>query len=313
MNDYTSEPLAQRILALKEEKKALVLAHYYQTMDIQHLADFCGDSFELARKARSSTKQLIVFCGVKFMAESAKVMNPQKRVLLPRHDAGCPMADMITPEDIMRMREAHPGAAVVCYINSSAETKAVSDICCTSSNALKIVSSLPNDEIIFVPDKNLGAYVAKHFPDKKFYFHKGWCPIHKNLPEQDAIDAKQANPGAPLLVHPECEDAVLRHADCIGSTSEILNYGRNTTAKKVIVGTEMAVADRLREECPEKEFILLSPYLVCPNMKKTRIADLYHTLETLEGEIFMTQDEIDAARVPLERMMRAASGESVTV
>jgi quinolinate synthetase complex, A subunit len=305
MKDTNIERMYEKIQFLKKEKNALVLAHFYQIMDIQHIADFCGDSFELAKKARSSEKQIIVFCGVRFMAESAKAMNPQKRILLPRHDAGCPMADMVTPADVARLRTAHPNAAVVCYINSSAETKAVSDICCTSSNAIKVVRSLPQDEIIFIPDKNLGAYIAKQVPEKTFYLHQGWCPIHKNLQGSDAIAAKQANPGALLAVHPECEEDVLAVADFIGSTSEIIKFCHTTDAKKVIVGTELSVVERVSEECPEKEFLLLSPYLVCPNMKKTRVADLLHTLETLDGEIFMTEEEINAARLPLERMLEA--------
>lgn len=306
MNDIEKADICEKILKLKEEKHALILAHYYQTMDIQHLADFCGDSFELARKARTSHKQLIIFCGVKFMAESAKVMNPEKRVFLPRVDAGCPMADMITRDDVLKMRQEHPDAAVVCYINSSADTKAVSDICCTSSNAVKIVSSLSQKEIIFVPDKNLGSYVQKQLPEKTFYFHKGWCPIHKHLPEADAVSAKKMYPDAPLVVHPECEEEVRIHADKIGSTSEIISFCHETNAKRVIIGTEVAVLDRVKEECPDKEFILLSPYLVCPNMKKTHVEDLLYTLETFENEVCMTEEEIASARLPLERMLQAA-------
>lgn len=297
--------MMEEISRLKKERNALVLAHYYQFIEVQHAADFCGDSFELAKRARASDKNTIVFCGVKFMAESAKILNPDKKVFLPRHDAGCPMADMVTPEDILELRKKYPKAAVVCYINSSAATKAVCDICVTSSNAVRIVGGLKEDEIIFVPDKNLGAYVAKMLPEKTFHFHQGWCPTHKNLTEAAVLEAKAEYPDAPLAVHPECEEEVLRHAELIGSTSEILKFGHETSAKRVLIGTEMGVVERLTEECPEKEFILLSPCLVCPNMKKTSLHDLLNTLKNLEGEVIMTKEEIESAKLPLERMLEA--------
>lgn len=303
MKETNISEVIEEIKKLKEEKDALVLAHYYQSLEVQKAADFCGDSFELAKKAKASDKRNIVFCGVKFMAESAKILNPDKRVFLPRHDAGCPMADMVTPEDILKHRAEHPEAAVVCYINSSAASKAVSDVCVTSSNAVKIAGRLPQKEIIFVPDKNLGAFVAKYFPDKKFYLHQGWCPTHKNLTAADVLAAKREYPDAPFAVHPECEDEVLALADFIGSTSEILRFSRETKAETVIIGTEIGVVERLTEECPDKEIILLHEKLVCPNMKKTGIGDLLSTLRDFSGEVFMTEEEMDAARRPLEKML----------
>lgn len=303
INNADNKRMTEEILRLKKERNALVLAHYYQPIAVQHCADFCGDSFELAKRAHASDKELIVFCGVKFMAESAKILNPTKRVFLPREDAGCPMADMVNPDDVRALREKHPNAAVVCYINSSAETKAVSDVCVTSSNALRIVNKLEEKEIIFIPDKNLGGYIAKACPDKLFHLHEGWCPTHKLLSEEAVLKAKQSYPNAPFAAHPECEQQVLDHADFIGSTSEILKFGHETTAKQILIGTELGVVERLSEECPDKEFILLSPCLVCPNMKKTGLAELLNTLEKLEGEVFMTDEEISLAKRPLERML----------
>lgn len=306
MNNLSTSEKTEKILKLKEETGALVLAHYYQNLDIQHVADFCGDSFELAKRARSSHKNNIVFCGVSFMAESAKIMNPEKHVFIPRADAGCQMADMVTPKIVSDMKKAHPNAVVVCYINSSAATKAVSDICVTSSNALKIVGTLKENEIIFIPDKNLGAFVAKHFPDKKFYFMEGWCPVHHDITLEALKEARKAHPGAPVVIHPECRDEILKESDYIGSTSGILDYCRESDKPEFIVATERAIVERLREECPEKKFYLMSSCLVCPNMKKTRLDDLLYTLENLDDEVYMTEEQIRAARLPLERMLEAA-------
>lgn len=306
--NLSNDEKAEQIKRLKEEKGALVLAHYYQNLDIQHAADICGDSFELARAARSSDKTNIVFCGVSFMAESAKIMNPEKHVFLPRADAGCQMADMVTPEIVAEMRRAHPAAKVVCYINSSAATKAVSDICVTSSNALKIVGAIPEDEIIFIPDRNLGAFVAKHFPEKHFYFMQGWCPVHHNLTVEELRAAKERYPDALVVMHPECRDEVLALSDYIGSTSGILGFCRESRHRAFIIATERAIAERLLEECPDKEFHLMSQNLVCPNMKKTRLDDLLETLSTLDDEVMMTDEEMRAARIPLERMLEAANG-----
>ncbi|MBR5528798.1 MAG: quinolinate synthase NadA [Clostridia bacterium] len=298
--------IIQKISELKEEKGALVLAHYYENLDIQHAADFCGDSFELAKRARESRKQIIVFCGVSFMAESAKIMNPEKRVFIPRADAGCQMADMVTPEIVLEMKKQHPNAAVVCYINSSAATKAVSDICVTSSNALKIISTLKEKEIIFVPDKNLGSFAAKHFPDKTFHFMQGWCPVHNDLTGEDLRRAKAEYPNAVVAIHPEAKAKILAECDYIGSTSGILDYCRMSDKNEFIIATERAIVERLSEEMPSKKFHLMSPCLTCPDMKKTTLSDLLYCLENLNNEVFMTPDKICAAKQPLERMLEAA-------
>lgn len=306
MNQMSQTEMTEKILRLKKEKNVLILAHYYQELCIQHIADFCGDSFELAKKARGSDKENIVFCGVSFMAESAKIMNPEKHVFIPRADAGCQMADMITPEVVADMRRAHPDAAVVCYINSSAATKAVSDICVTSSNAVKIVGTLKEKEIIFVPDQNLGSFVADAFPEKQFYFMDGFCPIHHHVTKEALLDARAMHPSAKIAMHPECRKEMLSFADYIGSTSGILDFCRESNDKEFIVVTERAIVDRLREECPDKAFYLASTCLVCPNMKKTRLCDVLSTLETLDDEVYMTEEEMHAARLPLERMLEAA-------
>lgn len=298
----TSE-ISERILRLKKEKDALILAHYYQRLDIQKIADIFGDSFELSKKAKLAENRLIIFCGVSFMAESAKILNPSKKVVLPRMDAGCRMADMVTPEDILELRRKYPNAAVVCYVNSSAATKAVSDICCTSSNALKVVMSLPNRQIIFVPDKNLGGYISKLVPEKEFILHSGFCPTHRHITADEALKAKAEHPGAPLAVHPECEDEVLALADFIGSTSQIIDYCINTDAPEFIIGTEIGVVERLEFYHPEKKYHLLTPRLVCPDMKKTELIDVLHALETEENEVIMSEEQIAAAVLPLERMV----------
>lgn len=295
--------LSDRVLRLKNEKNALILAHYYQRLEIQQVADIFGDSFELAKKAKAAENRLIVFCGVSFMAESAKILNPTKKVVLPRADAGCRMADMVTPEDVLRLRAEYPDAAVVCYVNSSAATKAVSDICCTSSNAIKVVRSLPNRQIIFVPDKNLGAYVAKLVPEKEFILHSGFCPTHRYITSEEVDRAKSEHPGALFAVHPECEEEVLAKADFIGSTSQIIDYCVRTDAPEFIIGTEVGVVERLSFYHPEKKYHLLTPRLVCSDMKKTELSDVLRALETESSEIVMSDEDIEAARLPLERMV----------
>lgn len=303
--------IVDKIKELKEKKDVLVLAHYYQSMDIQNIADYCGDSFELAKRAKASDKQNIIFCGVKFMAESAKVLNPDKNVYIPKPDAGCPMADMVTPEDIKALRHRHPKAKVVCYINSSAATKEQCDVCVTSSNAIKVISKLDSKEIIFVPDKNLGAYVAKNMPGKTFILHSGWCPVHKELTAEDVMTVKAQYPDAPVLCHPECEQSVLDLADMIGSTSEILDYARKCDSHTIIIGTENGVVQRLEGELPDKKIVLLHTKLLCADMKKTTLEDVLSTLEDVGNPdtprlVNMTPAQMDGARQPLEKMLELA-------
>jgi len=298
--------LQEKIISLKKEKNALILAHYYQTMDIQEIADHVCDSFELARRAREASESLLVLCGVRFMAESAKILNPDKTVLLPVTDAGCPMADMIEPADILRLREQFPDAAVVCYVNSSAAVKAVSDICCTSSSAVRIVRSLPNRRIIFVPDQNLGAFVARQVPEKEIILFPGFCPIHHNITEEDVLRAKAAHPQAQVLIHPECRPEVLAHADYIGSTAGIIQAALTSEATDLLIGTEKEIAEHLKVKLPAKNIYVLTSHFICPDMKKTRLTDVLRSLETGTYEVKMTAEEIAAAAASLERMINVS-------
>lgn len=295
--------LKNKILSLKEERSALVLAHYYQNLDVQDIADHVGDSFALAKLAQKASQDTIILCGVRFMAESAKILNPAKTVYLPADEAGCPMADMITPEDVIELRRQYPEAAVVCYVNSSADVKAVSDICCTSSSAEKVVRALDQKQIIFVPDKNLGAYVAKQIPEKQFIFFEGFCPIHNSLTESDALAAKEQNPNALLLAHPECRGQVLSHADYIGSTAGILEYARRTEKKDIIIGTEMGVYEILKRELPDKNISIIREDFICADMKKTSLEDVLACLEGRTEPITMDTELMDRARRSLERMV----------
>lgn len=298
------EEMKERVLKLKAQKNALVLAHYYQPMEVQEVADFVCDSFEMAKRARDASSDIIVICGVVFMAESAKILNPHKKILIPVIDAGCPMADMVKPEDVLKLRAEHPDAAVVCYVNSSAAVKAVSDICCTSSSAIRVVRSLPQKKIIFIPDQNLGAYVAKQVPEKEFILFSGFCPTHNRISENDVLAAKAAHPDSVFAVHPECREEVLRHADFIGSTSEILDYARKSDAGTIIIGTETGVVERLKEELKGKKIYSVTSSFVCPNMKKTGLSELLECLENEKTEIKLSPEEIAAAKESLDRMVR---------
>jgi len=301
--DIYLNDLQNKIIQLKKEKNALILAHYYQTMDIQEIADFVCDSYEMARRAFSAGQELLIICGVHFMAESAKILNPGKTVLLPVLDAGCPMADMIVPEDVLLLRERYPDAAVVCYVNSSAAVKAVSDICCTSSSAERIVRALPEKQIIFIPDRNLGAYIASKVLEKEFIFHEGWCPIHDCITINDVSAAKTAHPEAQLLVHPECRGDVLAHADYVGSTAEIIKYALDCEDDEFIIGTEYGVTEHLSMLAPAKKFYPLTNSFECEDMKKIKLADVLASLENKKYEIKLCGDEIEAARQSLKRMV----------
>lgn len=295
--------LQNRILELKKEQNALILAHYYQELNIQDIADEVGDSFALAKLAQEASEEKIILCGVRFMAESAKILNPGKTVYLPSDEAGCPMADMITPDDVIELRNKYPKAAVVCYVNSSAEVKAVSDICCTSSSAESVVRSLSQRQIIFVPDKNLGAYIAKKVPEKEFIFNEGYCPIHNILSSSDALSARSLNPNAVLLAHPECRSEVLSEADFIGSTSQILSYARKTDKNNLIIATEDGVYKILKREQPDKDITLIRDDLVCPDMKKTTLENVLACLEGKREDIKIDGSIMDKARLSLERMV----------
>jgi quinolinate synthase len=295
--------MIEAIKKLKQEKNALILAHYYAPLEIWEVADFIGDSLELSRKAAAAKEDLIVFCGVRFMAESAKILNPQKKVLLPVSDAGCPMADMIEAETLRELKRQYPEAGVICYVNSSAEVKAESDICCTSSNAVKVAASLPHKEIIFVPDKNLGAYVAKQNPEKQFHFINGYCPIHNACTAADLKKAKEAHPNALVAAHPECGEGTEALADFVGSTTGILDFCRNSEAKEFIIGTEGEIVLALQKELSEKCFYPAKEDFCCTDMKKNTLATLFHALQTEEYEIVLEKDVLEKAQQALQKMI----------
>ena len=295
--------MQQKIIDLKKKKDALILAHFYQTPDIQEIADHVCDSFEMARRAFDAKQELLIICGVHFMAESAKLLNPDKTVLIPKPDAGCPMADMITPEDVLKLRKKHPDAAVVCYVNSTAAVKAVSDICCTSSSAEQIVRALPQNQIIFIPDRNLGAYISSIITEKDFIFHEGWCPVHDCISVDDVSAANKKHPGAKLLVHPECRGDVLALADFVGSTAQIIKYALESPEDEFIIGTEYGVVEYIKKLASGKSFYPLTDSFECEDMKKTLLSDVLISLETGKYEMTLRGIEVDGAKRSLERMV----------
>jgi len=295
--------IQNQIEKLKKEKNAALLAHYYQTGDIIDIADMVGDSYGLSKKAKETKADIIVFCGVRFMAESAKILNPNKKVLLPAIDAGCPMADMVTPKDIIDLRKKYPDAAVVCYVNSTSEVKAQSDVCVTSSNAVGIVRSLKENQIIFVPDQNLARYVSGKVPEKEIIPFDGYCIVHHRVNAKEVDEAKAALPGALLLVHPECVQAVIEKADFVGSTAGIIKYAKQSEDEEFIIGTEMGILHVLKKQNPDKKFYLLSPALFCTNMKKTKIEDVLAALQYEQYEIILDKDIMKKAKKSLDRML----------
>ena len=295
--------LVEKIQRLKKQRNAVILAHFYQPPEIQDMADLVGDSFELSKRARDTDADVIVFCGVLFMGESAKILSPEKTVLLPVLGAGCPMADMVTAEDVEKLRSEHPGAVVMTYINSSARVKAASDICCTSSNAVRLAKALPADEIIFVPDRNLGAYAAKAVPEKRFILFSGYCPVHNDITVGDIARARSDHPGVTLLVHPECPIPVSDAADFVGSTSQILDYARTSTEKEFVIGTESGILHMLKKQNPDKAFHMLAPDFICADMKKATLADVADSLEHMRYQVELDEATIQGALGSLGRML----------
>ncbi len=297
-----NESLQDKILRLKAERGAVILAHNYQVDEVQDIADYVGDSFELSRIAASSDFPVIVFCGVHFMAESAAILAPEKTVLLPEAAAGCPLADMVSPEALREYKEKHPEAAVATYINSSAAVKAESDICVTSANAVKVIDSLEEDRVIFVPDCNLAHFVSQK-TDKEIIPWHGYCITHHRVYPDDITRAREAHPEAKVIVHPECRPEVVEKADAALGTGGMIRYARENEGKEFIVGTEMGMIYRLRKECPDKEFYLLSTGLVCPNMKYTTLAKVASSLERMENHITVSPETAEKARHALQRML----------
>lgn len=295
--------MIKKINELKEEKNAVIVAHNYQVDEVQEVADVIGDSLALSRYCANSDKKVIVFCGVHFMAESAKILSPEKTVLLPEIDAGCPMADMVTAEALREEKKKYPGVVVVCYINSSAEVKAECDIICTSSNAVKVVKSIKEKDILFVPDQNLGSYVAKMVPEKNVILWSGFCITHHRIKSQEIDKVKELHPDALLLVHPECQKEIVDAADFVGSTKQIIDYAAESKNSKFIIGTEMGVMYKLKKDNPDKSFYLLSQGLICPNMKKTSLTSIYNSLNEMKYEIDLDEDIRLKAKKALDRML----------
>lgn len=294
--------IQEEVLKLKRKKGALILAHNYQLPEIQDVADVIGDSLELSKQAAMRDEELIVFCGVHFMAESAKILAPHKKVLLPRIEAGCFMSELISPEELRELKRQHPKAKVVAYINTEADVKAESDVICTSSNAVKVVQKIDADEIIFVPDKNLALYVQR-FTNKKIIPWNGFCYVHSRFKREHILEAKRMYPDAIVLVHPECPPEVIDLADEVLSTNGMVNYVRNSPHKRFIIGTEEGITYRMKKENPDKEFIVPGPPKICVNMKITRIEDLLQSLLEEKYEITVPQDILVRAKSALDKML----------
>ncbi len=300
--------LIEEILKLKKEKNAVILAHYYQMGEIQDIADFIGDSLQLAQQAQKTNADIILFSGVHFMAETAKILNPTKKVIVPDMEAGCSLADSCPSEDFKKFKEQHPDHIVISYINCTAEVKALTDIICTSSNALKIIESLPKDQkIIFAPDKNLGSYIIKK-TGKQMLLWDGVCEVHERFSLQKLIELKVQNPDALIIAHPECEEDVLNNADFIGSTSALLKFIQTNSAKKFIVVTETGILHQMQKACPDKTFIPAPPNNTCacnecPYMKLNTLEKIYNALKDEKPEIIMTDDLIQKAKKPLLKML----------
>jgi quinolinate synthase len=305
-----NKKLKERIEELKKERKAIIIVHNYQRDEIQDIADISGDSLALSQAAVKAEAEIIVFCGVRFMAESASILNPGKMVLLPVKEAGCPMADMINAEKLIAMRKKYPDAAVVCYVNSSAAVKAESDIGCTSSNAIEVVRSLKNKSIIFVPDKNLGMYVQSQIPEKKIILWEGFCPTHIRVLEEEVMRTKKEHPEAKFVAHPECNPGVLKLADHICSTAGMFKYAKSSPAKEFIIGTEVGMLYKLKKDNPDKEFYMPTDNLICPSMKLTTLGWVAHSLEMLVHEVKVPADIAKRARKSLERMLQVTGEKS---
>ena len=299
--------LLEKIKQLKDTHRAVILAHNYQPGEIQDLADFHGDSLGLSIKAAETDAEKIVFCGVQFMAETAAILSPQKTVLLPDKHAGCPLADMITAEQLRQLKQQHPDALVVCYVNSSAEVKAESDYCCTSANAVEVVESLPHDrEIIFVPDQHLGQFVVEK-TGRELVLWPGYCHVHVVITEEDIKNEKAKYPDAIVMVHPECTEPVKELSDQILSTGQMLKFAAKSTAKRFIVGTEVGIIHALKRQTPDKEFFPAAERAICPNMKLMTLEKIAWALEDMQYKVTVPQDVRIRAQKALDRMVEIKS------
>ena len=301
-NTMDNKKIVNRIASLKRERNAIILAHNYQLPEIQDIADFLGDSLDLAKKATKTDAENIIFCGVRFMAESAKILNPDKNVIIPDINAKCPMAAMVDVKRLEELKGKNPDAKVVTYINSTAEIKAISDICCTSANGIKVVKSVETKKIIFVPDQNLGAYIQRNVPERKMILWPGMCSTHHDIRVEDILKLKEKHPNATIMVHPECRLEVIDIADHVFSTSGMVNHCKNSDSKEFIIGTEKDMCYRLKKENPEKEFYPIKT-AICQNMKKITIEKVLNSLETLKPKIELSDYIMENAKMPLKKMM----------
>lgn len=298
------EDLKQKIDELKKRKNAVILAHNYQIEEVQLIADYLGDSLELSKIASRINNKMIVFAGVKFMAETAKILSPEKRVLLPRLDAGCPMADMITEDELIELKQEHKKAKVVTYVNSSVGIKAESDVCCTSANAVSVVKNIDADEVIFVPDRNLGTYVQKMVPEKKIILFEGYCYVHNRIKKEEIEEMRDLYPEAEFLVHPEAKMEVINLSDKVFSTSGMLKYAKKSNKKQFIIITEQGLIERLKRENPKKEFYPAKRPKICSNMKRTALIDIFNSLEKNQYEINIEESILQRAYNALNGMLK---------
>lgn len=301
--NMNKDEMIKEIIELKKKRNAVIVAHNYQVDEVQEVADIIGDSLALSKYCAGIDKDVIVFCGVHFMAESAKILSPEKTVLLPEIDAGCPMADMVTKEALIEEKKKYPDATVVCYINSSAEVKSECDICCTSSSAVDIVRAVKTKDILFVPDQNLGSFVAKMVPEKNVILWKGFCVTHHRVKSEELAKVRELYPNAEVLVHPECQPGIVEAADFAGSTKQIIDYATKSPKKEFIIGTEMGVLYKLKKDNPDKSFYLLSQGLICPNMKKTSLSSVYNALKEMKYVIELDEDIRLKAKKALDNML----------
>ena len=298
--------LIERINKLKREKNAIILAHSYQNIEVDEVADYVGDSLYLSQKAKETSADIIVFAGVYFMAQTAKIISPEKKVLLPNLNAGCLMADMINLHQMIDFKNKNLNLPVVCYINSTAEVKSECDICCTSSNAVEIVKSLNAPKVLFVPDANLGKYVESQLEGVEVITYAGCCPVHDNVTEKNILDARAKYPSAKILIHPECKPSVSALGDYIGSTSGIIDYVKNSSDNQFVIVTEKGVADRLKRDYPEKEFVLISNNMLCESMKLTSLEEILYSLENEVNEIKLDDNIRESSARCIERMLKVS-------
>ena len=303
-----NDEIKVKIKELKKKHNTIILAHNYQLPEVQDIADFLGDSLDLALIATKTDAKNIIFCGVDFMAESAKILNPDKNVIHPDIKAECPMANMVNPENLSKLKNDNPEAEVVSYINTTAETKVLTDICCTSANGVKVVNSISSKKVIFVPDQNLGMYIKRFVKDKEIIIWPGVCPTHHRIRKEEILKLKEKHPDAEILVHPECRPEVIDIADHTFSTNGMVNYAKKSDTREFIIGTEKELCYRMRKEIPEKKFYSIKT-AICPNMKKITLEKVLNSLESLEPKINLPDEIMKKARKPLKKMMEVGRGD----